>query len=146
MAELWMRVASAYYDHSEIKSYSGGTEATAFNSRMVDALDRAGFDMVRQQEGSNPHYIGSLDGYGSSQSMFSKKYDDPFNPNDHFVAIMVCSEADQNCPIVSGADHRVSLPYLDPKASDGTAKEVEAYNAKVLEVGREMLYLASLIR
>ncbi|MBW2160612.1 MAG: hypothetical protein JRH14_11750 [Deltaproteobacteria bacterium] len=34
---------------------------------------------------------------------FSKTYDDPGNPAEGFVAVMTCSEADEACPVVSGA-------------------------------------------
>ncbi len=143
LAELWMRIATQYYGHPEIACFSGGTEATAFNHRMVTALETCGFKMIKKEDGKNPAYQGKLDHYGNGQLMFSKKFDDPFNPATDFIAVMVCSHADQNCPMVSGATQRISLPYLDPKAFDNTDQESQAYQDKVMEIGREMLYVAS---
>jgi len=145
LAELWMRVATQYYGHTNIACFSGGTESTAFNHRMVAALSRAGFELNKISEGDNPRYQAKLDTYGTSQEMFSKKYSDDFNPQEGFIAFMVCGHADANCPVVTGADERISLPYIDPKAHDDCDKETKAYDAKVLEIGREMLYLASKI-
>jgi arsenate reductase (thioredoxin) len=77
---------------------------------------------------------------------FSKVYGDAANPSDGFAAIMVCSEADGACPFVTGADLRVSLPYVDPKVSDGTPEEAAVYLAKSEEIGREMAFLMELAR
>ncbi|MDH4283503.1 MAG: hypothetical protein OEV36_12670, partial [Myxococcales bacterium] len=60
-----------------------------------------------------------------------------------FAAIMTCSEADQACPAVPGAELRVSLPYDDPKKADGTPDEEAAYDARCLQIATEMLYLFS---
>ena len=46
---------------------------------------------------------------------FSKRYDDPSNPQEGFAALMVCGEADAGCPASEGAALRISMPYLDPK-------------------------------
>ena len=54
---------------------------------------------------------------------------------------MVCSSADASCPFVEGAAVRVSLPYLDPKVSDGTPEEAATYRAKSEEIGRELVWL-----
>jgi hypothetical protein len=57
---------------------------------------------------------------------------------------MVCSQADEACPLVRGAK-RFSLPYEDPKAYDDSVHEAGAYDMKVREMGREILYLVSKI-
>jgi arsenate reductase (thioredoxin) len=53
---------------------------------------------------------------------FSKRYDDPSNPQEGFAALMVCDEADAGCPAVRGASLRLSLPFADPKVYDDTPR------------------------
>ena len=43
MAAIWARVAAYRAGFTEVETYSGGTEITAFNPRAVAALRRAGF-------------------------------------------------------------------------------------------------------
>ena len=143
LAELWMRIAIQFYGLENLLCFSGGTETTSFNYRMVEALKRAGFKVRVVEKGNNPIYQIHLSKYGSVQWMFSKKYGDAYNPAHNFIAVMVCSHADTNCPLVEGADQRISLPYLDPKAYDGSPAEMKAYDDKIIEIGREMMYIAS---
>ena len=142
LGQIWMRAAAEYYGIEGIYTYSGGTESTAFNSRMVDAIDRAGFLVKKLDEWDNPKYLIRLSENDLNMDIyFSKKYDDSYNPNRNFIAVMVCTDADEACPIVAGADARISLPYLDPKNFDDTREESRAYNDKVVEIGREMLFV-----
>jgi len=142
MAQVWAAAAAAHYGVSDIQAFSGGTEQTAFNPRAVAALERAGVP-IRQHRGTaqNPEYevtIGT-----TTLTCFSKVYNQPPNPDSSFAAVMTCSEADQNCPIVRGAEVRIALPYEDPKASDGTASESETYDERCAQIAREMLYAFS---
>ncbi len=54
---------------------------------------------------------------------------------------MTCSDADENCPIIHGADFRVSLPYIDSKAMDNTPGETKAYDERCQQIATEMIYL-----
>jgi len=141
IGQLWMRAAAQYYGMQNIYTYSGGTESTAFNHRMVAAIDRAGFLVNKLDEWDNPKYLVHLSDTDENPDIyFSKKYDDSYNPQSNFIAVMVCSDADEACPIVPGAEARISLPYLDPKAADDTPQESEVYDKKMLEIGRELLF------
>jgi arsenate reductase len=125
-----------------VETFSGGTEATAFNPRAVAALRRAGFS-IQQGFGGNPIYkVGPMLG-DYAWECFSKKFDDQANPQSNFMAIMTCSEADKACPLVPGADFRAGLTYLDPKLSDGTAAEAQTYDERCMQIGAEMYYLFS---
>jgi len=126
LSELWLNTAAFYYAIPDISTYSGGTEATAFNPRMVDAIKRFGFDLRTLVEGENPKYQLYLQGKTIGSPMYSKKYDDSFNPQSEFIAVMVCSDADRNCPIVQGAVERVSLPFEDPKPMTIRSKRLDA--------------------
>lgn len=145
LAQIWMNVGAAYYNIKGIESYSGGTEATAFNIRMVKAVKAFGFNLQVQVQKDNPEYLFQYPG-ANDLKLFSKKYDDAFNPKQDFIAVMVCSQADKACPFVPGAYSRVSIPYLDPKAADNTPDESASYDAKVEEIGKEVLYLCALLK
>lgn len=145
LLELWLKVISIYFDLNGIFSYSGGTESTAFNPRMVKGLEQAGFNFDIIDQSENPVYIPISDYLGYEQSMFSKVYDHSYNPSKDYTALMVCDHADQNCPIVKGAKHRFSLPYIDPKRSDDSPEEAETYLNTIKEIGREMIFLGKLI-
>ena len=124
-----------------IASFSGGTEATAFNPRAVAALVRIGLDIsTATPEASNPVYEIKWMETQESYPAFSKKYDHAVNPQSDFAAIMVCTEADAGCPFVAGCDFRLPLPYDDPKAFDGTELESQKYDERCRQIGREMLY------
>ena len=72
---------------------------------------------------------------------FSKRYDDPGNPQSGFAALMVCDEADAGCPTVRGASLRLSLPFADPKSYYDTPQEAARYAERRDEIGRLMFWL-----
>jgi hypothetical protein len=139
-------VAAAYYGLPEVRFSSGGTDPDAFNPRTIAALKEIGIEIeptgqeaLRGKEGNaNPIY-GVKWGKGLETKEFSKKYTDAHNPQDGFAAILVCSEADTNCPKVAGASVRIPVPYLDPKAFDGAPFEAAKYAERRDDEGRFML-------
>lgn len=146
IAQVWAQTAAAYYRIPNVASYSGGTEATAFNPRAVNAMEKAGFRINGISQGDNPIYAVSFAEEVNALLAFSKKYDAESNPREDFAAIMTCSHADDNCPVVLGMEKRISLPYNDPKDFDGTARQDEKYLERVLEIGTEILYAFSNVR
>jgi len=139
-------LAAAYYQIDNVQVFSGGTEVTAFHPNAIDAIRQLGFEITAEDEASdNPHWNVAF-GTGQFTQCYSKLYDDPANPRNEFVAIMVCSQADQACPFVSGMDLKLLHPYEDPKYSDGTPEQREAYTATFLQITREMLYAFSTIK
>lgn len=142
MGQVWAAAAAAHFGLEGVRTYSGGTEATAFNPRAVSALQRSGF-LIEKPDGINPRYQVRWEEGEPVMECFSKTFDDPLNPSADFAAIMTCSEADEACPVVLGAALRVPLRYEDPKVSDGTPEEDEAYDARCLQIASEMLYLFS---
>jgi arsenate reductase len=146
ISQLWAQTAADYFGIPNVETFSGGMEATAFNLKAVKAMKDAGFTIVVKKDGINPIYEGSYAQNVPGLTLFSKKYDDPFNPNHDFAAIMTCSHADENCPVVIGASKRISLTYDDPKDFDGTAQEAEKYRERVHEIGREILFAFSQVK
>ena len=135
-------MAADFYQVTGIQTFSAGTEVTAFHPNAIVALRSIGMEIQTADSTSNPHYIVS---WSSTDSLhaYSKLIDDEGNPKEHFVAIMTCTHAEQNCPFVVGADFRIGLSFDDPKAFDGTAQESEMYLARVHQIARELFYVFS---
>ncbi len=146
MAQLWAQAAAGYFGVKEVHCYSGGTEATAFNPRAVKAMQDAGFDIKMIKQGSNPVYEVRFSNDTPAVVSFSKKYDDPFNHSKDFAAVMTCSHADENCPLVLGASSRIAITYDDPKDFDDTSSESSKYRERVHQIGREMLFAFSKVK
>lgn len=141
--QIWAATAAEYYAITNVESYSGGTESTAFNERSVAAVRRAGFEVLKTTEGTNPLYHVKYNENGKQILAFSKKYDDVANPQNDFCAIMTCNSADQACPVVFGASLRVATQYNDPKAFDDTPEEAKMYDERCKQIATETLYLFS---
>ena len=147
LAQLWIKAASIHYGLKNIYTFSGGTEATSFNYRMVNAIKNYGFKVKQLDENANPKYhilLGETD--ENMDILYSKVYSENYNPQSNYIAIMVCSQADDGCPFVSGAFKRVSLPYLDPKEFDDTEFESIKYAEKIKEIGIQVLFMASKVK
>lgn len=138
-------IASEYYNLPNVVSYSGGTEVTAFNENAIKAVEQFGFLINKLSDGKNPRYEVVLS-KEKSIFCFSKKYDDGENPTRHFAAIMVCTDAEQNCPFVAGADVRIATPYNDPKEFDNTPQQEAAYSERFQQILLETLYAFSLVK
>ena len=143
--QIWGQTAADYYGIENISTYSGGTEATAFNERAVSAIERAGFIVDKLDDGDNPHYEIWHNEEMSPITCFSKVYSDLNNPQKGYAAIMTCADADENCPIVLGSDERIKLTYEDPKAFDGSPEETAKYDERCEQIAREMFFAFSLI-
>ena len=146
LSQIWAQAAAYYYNVPEVFCFSGGTEATAFNPRAVRAMQKAGFTIVISDDGTNPVYDVKYTSELPGIKAFSKKYDDPFNHNKDFAAVMTCSHADENCPVVLGAIARIPLRYEDPKNFDDTPQEAAKYTERVRQIGREILYAFSQVK
>lgn len=146
MGQLWANAAAKYYGINGVENFSGGLEITAFNERSVKALTKAGFQIAKISEGTNPNYEVSYATNTPKVKAFSKKYMDAPNPNSNFAAIMTCSHADKNCPIVQGASIKIAIPYEDPKEADGKPNEIEVYNERCKQIATEVLYAFSLVK
>ncbi len=143
--QIWAAAAAAWYGIENVQTYSGGTEATAFNPRAVRAVEQAGFK-VDNPGGDNPHYLVRFSDEGPVLECFSKKYDDLYNPQRDFAAIMTCSDADENCPFIPGAAFRAPITYEDPKVADGTPEEAARYDERCRQIAAEMFFVFSQVK
>lgn len=142
IAQIWSATAAAYFGLDYIETFSGGTEATALDHRAAAALERAGFQ-IENPGGNNPRYRVAYSPREPPLECFSKTFDHPANPRQDFAAIMTCSDADENCPLIPGAEWRLALTYEDPKEADGSPTESSRYNERVRQIGREIFYALS---
>lgn len=140
IGQLWLSAAAVWYGLDHVETFSGGTEATAFNPRAVAAMKRAGFKIEKLNATKNPVYQVTYGSKYPKRALFSKKYDDSLNPHKEFLALMVCSEADASCPIVPGAEERLAIPYEDPKHYDNTPSETLKYDERCRQIAREMFF------
>lgn len=145
LAQIWASTGAAYYGISGIETYSGGTVVTAFNRRIARTLVGAGFE-VETKPGQNEDFKVSFSPEEAPIVCHSKAYNSPENPKSHFIAVLLCSDADAVCPVVPGAEYRVFIPYVDPKESDHTEEEREIYKERNAQIAREMLFVMSLVR
>ena len=143
--QIWAAVAASYYGISHVRTFSGGTEATAFHPNAIEVLREAGFEIVTSGANRNPLHDVRF-GEQESCTCFSKVYDDPANPSDLFAAIMTCSDAEENCPFIPGAEMRTAIPYDDPKAFDATEQQAEKYRERSDQIALEIVYAFSLIQ
>lgn len=143
-------IAAAYYGMPEIRFHSGGTVPTACNPRTLVALKAIGVEVEPtgkeatrgEPQTANPVYRirwGKTEDAAFEAIEYSKHYRDPANPQRGFAALMVCGEADAECPVVKGSALRVSMPYLDPKIYDGGAYEGAKYAERRDDLGRLLL-------
>ncbi|WP_018621616.1 hypothetical protein [Spirosoma luteum] len=144
--QIWAATAAVYYGVPNVKTFSGGTEVSAFNERAVAACSRAGFVIKKVSEGPNALYEVQYASDTEPIKAFSKKYDDATNPQRDFCAVMTCSQADAACPIVRGATTRVATPYDDPKAFDGKPEETAKYDERCKQIATETLYVFSKVK
>ncbi|MHC4628162.1 MAG: low molecular weight phosphatase family protein [Planctomycetota bacterium] len=143
MAQIWAQAAAAFYSIPNVTTYSGGIGSAAFNPRAVASVRRAGFKVEKTTEADNPIYHVRYSDQRPAVTNFSKVYDSAPNPTKDFCAVMTCSDADKACPVVRGASARTALPFVDPKAFDGTDQEAAKYDERSRQICREMLYVFS---
>lgn len=146
LSQVWAQTMAYHFGIKNLYCYSGGTEATAMFSKVVETLNNQGFQIQKLSETENPVYAVKYAQNESAIICFSKEYNNEFNPKNEFAAIMTCSNADEGCPLVFGAEARFPIKYEDPKVSDNTAEQTQVYKNRSLQIAAEMFYVFSLIK
>ena len=141
--QIWAQVAAYYYNLINAKSFSGGTEATAFNTNAINAVKRIGFDVKKTTDTLNPIYHLYYSTKEKPVECFSKVYNDEVNPKHEFAAIMTCSDAEENCPFIPGVELRIGTTYDDPKAFDNTPLQDAKYDERCKQIALETFYVFS---
>lgn len=146
LSQVWAQTAAKHYNIKNVNCYSGGTEATALFPVVAETLSLSGFKIKTISEGKNPIYAIKFSPNEPPIVGFSKTYDDDFNPESEFAAIMTCSQADGGCPFIAGAEKRIPITFEDPKISDGTPQQKQIYQERSLQIGTELFYVFSQIK
>jgi arsenate reductase len=140
--QIMCAFAATYYGISNVHTFSAGTEKTAFHPHAIEALKTIGFKVERLDQSPNPHYRIHVSESVHSDC-FSKTISHESLPKNHFAAIMTCSDAEQNCPVVPGAEERIGITYEDPKTYDGTALQSSKYIERATQIATELFYVFS---
>ena len=144
LSQIWAQVVADACGKVGVNTFSGGTEATAMNPRVVASLKRSGFKIEYDDPNStNPVYAVRYSDDAAPLTCFSKVYDQPPNPTSGYCAIMTCSSADNACPIVPGCALRIPIRYDDPKVADDTPEESAVYDERSRQICRELLFAFS---
>ncbi|EFK35277.1 Arsenate reductase [Chryseobacterium gleum] len=146
LAQIWAQTAASFFTIPEVHCYSGGTETTALFPKIAKVLAEQGFSLFRITNTTNPVYAVKYDNNSLPIIGFSKKYDNLFNPVSAFAAIMTCSQADDGCPFIPGAEKRIPITFEDPKISDNTPDQTAVYIERSLQIAEEMFYVFSKIK
>lgn len=146
LSQVWAQTAAAFFNIKNVFSYSGGTEATAMFPMVATTLEKQGFIIKTIASTENPIYAIKYAENEHPIIAFSKKYDDGFNPKSEFAAIMTCSNADEGCPLIAGAELRIPLPFEDPKDFDNTPQQSEKYLERSAQIAAEMIFVFSQIK
>lgn len=146
LSQIWAQTAAFYFNISKVFCYSGGSEATAMFPMVTKTLANQGFQIKAISEGNNPIYSIKYSENEPSIICFSKTYDDDFNPQSQFVAILTCSQAEGGCPFIAGAEKRIPITFDDPKAFDNTPQQTEKYQERSIQIATEMFYVFSKIK
>ncbi|MFV8324800.1 low molecular weight phosphatase family protein [Flavobacterium sp. ZS1P14] len=146
LSQVWAQTAAAHYAIKNVFCYSGGTEATALFPMAAKTLVQSGFKIKTIAAGNNPIYAIKYAKNEHPVIGFSKTYDDDFNPQSEFAAVLTCSQADSGCPFIAGAEKRIPVTFEDPKAFDNTPQQAEKYQERSLQIAIEMCYVFSQIK
>lgn len=145
LSQVWAQTLAAYHNLENVSCYSGGTEATALFPMVAETLENSGFKIETLSKGNNPVYSIKYSANAHPVIGFSKTFDDPFNPRSGFAAVMTCSQADEGCPFIAGADLRVPMTFEDPKVFDNTPRQMEKYRERSVQIATELHYVFSRI-
>lgn len=146
LSQVWAQTAASFYNIKNVFCYSGGTEATALFPKVAETLAKTGFEVKIISEGDNPIYAIKYNTNDHPVIGFSKRYEDDFNPQSEFAAILTCSQADGGCPFIAGAEKRIPITFDDPKAFDNTPLQTEKYQERSMQIATEFLYVFSQIK
>lgn len=146
LSQVWAQVMAHHFGIPNVQCYSAGTEATALFPVVVKTLENSGFKVQILAQTSNPIYSIKYSENEPPLIGFSKTLEDNFNPKGDFAALMTCSQANEDCPNISGAEKRISLSFEDPKVYDNTDLQMEKYRERSLQIALEMFYVFSQLK
>jgi len=146
LSQVWAQTMAYHFGIDNVFCYSAGTESTALFPMVVETFQETGFKIITIAEGNNPIYSIKYAQNEHPIIGFSKTLDNEFNPKSEFAAIMTCSQADEGCPYIAGAEKRIPITYEDPKKFDNTPQQASKYNERSMQIATELFYVFSQIK
>ncbi len=140
-AQIWAQIAADYFDLNSIKSFSGGIKTSAFNPKVISALERTGLEIFKLDETDNPTYSVYYSQSIKPIRCFSKIYFHEFNPSTRYTTVVICKEPELDWPSLEGATKTFNLTYQDPKEFDSTPLEIKKHDDVCKQISCEMLYM-----
>ena len=95
--------------------------------------------------GHGPKYHLDYGNETSGFEIFSKRYDHPLNPDTNYLAITLCYNPEECCPI-TGGDLQLTIPYKDMQPFDNTPQEEQKYDEQCRQVARDMFYMIDYVK
>ncbi len=145
-SQIWAQTLANYFKVEKVFCYSGGTQTTALYPTVLKTLQHSGFVIETLAQTENPIYAIKYAANAHPIIGFSKKLDATFNPKSNFAGVLTCNAAEEVCPLVPGAELRIPITYIDPKAFDTTAEEAAKYQERSMQIASEMYYIFSQIK
>jgi len=143
LAQVWAQTIAHHFLIKNVFCFSAGTEATSVYPVVIETLKDCGFKVKVKLGEKNPVYAIQFSDQSNPINCFSKTIEDKRNPKSEFCAVMTCAEANEYCPMVTGAEIRVPITYEDPKAYDNSPIQKEKYNERSIQIATEMYYVFS---
>lgn len=144
MAQIWAATAAHHFAVKGVIFQSAGILATKVDRRTIETLERVGF-ACKRADGHNPLYTVQIGNPRQRIRLSSKTLPNSYQRPTNFIAVMTCSDADRECPIIDGASNRLTLCYDDPKVADGSPREADVYDQCCRSISRDLLYAFSRI-
>ena len=147
LGQIWTEMATLYYGIDNVKCYSGGTTPTHVNQRIIKALENTGFHISEKGiAGNGPKYHLGFGRPSQGFEIFSKRYDHPMNPDTNYMAISLCYNPEECCPISYGADQQLTIPYEDLQPFDNTPLETDMYDRQCRQIARDMFFMMDFVK
>lgn len=138
-AQFWSKVLADYYG-VRLNSISGGMEITEVNPNIISQLEQLGLSVISEEKENPAHSV--FYALETDPVVLQSKHFEDSHPNIYeFAALFVCSDAEESCPYVSGAEKRFYIPFKDPKKSDGTGKEDKVYGKSMRQIATELKFV-----
>jgi hypothetical protein len=146
LGQVWTQMAAQYYGIDSVICYSGGTTPTYVNQRIIKALENTGFQISEKGiAGEGPIYYLNYNKPSQGFEIFSKRYDHAMNPDTNYIAISLCYNPEECCPITGGADEQLTIPYPDLQPYDNTPLETKMYDEQCRMIARDMFFMMNYV-
>ncbi|MEM1119131.1 MAG: hypothetical protein AAGJ18_01700 [Bacteroidota bacterium] len=142
MCQIWLSIASQYYQVPNINAFSAGYSLKKFNPKVAEVLKRAGLTVEKLRGKDDATYSISASKKSSPFLVFSKTYSNSMNPKSDYVAVFVEDLApSERAFLAEGALLSVELPYIASYDYKKKSLDKAGYDEQCRQIAQEMLYI-----